>query len=73
MTWIILVITLGPGPEEYAMISFRDAIACGNALPVIHDVIVQEYPEAMARCVVTGIPKVRPKARPEAKVEGMAL
>ena len=73
MTWIILIITLGPAHEEYAMIPFRDAMTCGNALPAIHNAIVQEYPDSMARCVDTGIARVRPKARPEARVEGVAL
>lgn len=73
MTWIILIITIGPANEEFAMIPFRDPLACGNALPAIHGAIVQEYPDSLAKCVDSGVPRVRPKARPEVKIEGMAL
>jgi hypothetical protein len=73
MTWVFLIITIGPLDQDYAMIPFRDAMTCGNALPVIHEVIAQEYPDSMARCVVSDIPRVRPQARPEARIEGVAL
>jgi hypothetical protein len=65
MTWIILIVTLGSGPEQYAMIPFRSEIDCGNALPAIHGAIVNEYPDAVAKCVDSGVPKVRPRARPD--------
>jgi hypothetical protein len=40
-------------------------MSCGNALPAIHGALSQVHPDVITQCKDTGIPKVRPKARPE--------
>ena len=62
MTYIALIIILDGG--IVGAIPFPDAMSCGNALPAIHGTLRQVYPDASAYCKDTGIPKVRPKARP---------
>lgn len=64
LTWIWLVITIGPANHEFAMVPFPDAMSCGNALPAIHGSIAQVYPDSMASCVDSGVPKTRPRIRP---------
>ena len=63
MTWVLLLITYAEDGQAY--VPFRDAATCGNALPVIHNSITQEWPDAIVQCVVTDVPKIRPRARPE--------
>lgn len=62
MTWVALLIVLDGGIT--GAIPFPDAMSCGRALPAIHGAIQQVHPDASAYCKDTGIPKVRPKARP---------
>ena len=56
MSWIILVITLGPAPDDYALINFADFAACEKAKPVILDHVAQQYPDTLASCVDSGLP-----------------
>lgn len=63
MTWILLVITYGQDPDAIAYVPFRNAMQCGNALPVIHNAIKPEWPDAMLQCQTTDVPLVRPRAR----------
>lgn len=63
MTWFALLIILDGGIA--GAVPFPDAMACGNALPAIHGALSQVHPDIITQCKDTGIPKVRPKARPE--------
>lgn len=65
MTWTLLVITVSSAPVAY--VPFSDPMVCGNALPVIHSTIEAEWPDAIVQCIDSGIPKVRPRARPEVR------
>lgn len=56
MTWIILVITLGPASDDYALISFTDLAACEDAKPLILDHVAETYPDTSASCVESGLP-----------------
>jgi hypothetical protein len=62
MTWILLTITLDHGTA--GIIPYRDAMACGQALPSIHATLALEHPDVMLQCIDTGTARVRPKARP---------
>jgi hypothetical protein len=44
-------------------VPFRDPMTCGNALPVIHNSIAGEWPDAVLQCQSTDVPLVRPRAR----------
>lgn len=56
LTYIILVIIIGPAPDDYALISFTDLAACEDAKPVILEHVAQYYPDTLASCVVSGLP-----------------
>lgn len=63
MTWIIMLITVNG--HTVAGIPFRDPLTCGNAMPVIHNSISAEWPDAALKCETTDVPLVRPRARGE--------
>ena len=61
MIWILMVITVAD--MRVAEVPFRDPMTCGNALPVIHNAIAAEWPDAALKCERTNVPLVRPRAR----------
>jgi hypothetical protein len=61
MTWTILIILVAD--MRVAEVPFRDPMMCGNALPVIHNTIAAEWPDAALKCEITDVPIVRPRAR----------
>jgi hypothetical protein len=61
MTWTILIILVAD--MRVAEVPFRDPMTCGNALPVIHNSIAGEWPDAVLQCQSTDVPLVRPRAR----------
>jgi hypothetical protein len=63
MTWIVLIITLNE--QIVGALPYPDEMSCGNALPGIHTALVSQHPDAMVQCKDSGVPKVRPRARPE--------
>ena len=62
MTWIALLITLNGG--LVGALPYRDAMSCGNALPGVHAALSVEHPDIVLQCKDSGVPKVRPRARP---------
>jgi hypothetical protein len=40
-------------------------MSCGNALPAVHAALINQHPDTMVQCKDSGVPKVRPRARPE--------
>ena len=63
MTWIALLITLNG--ELVGALPYPDAMSCGRALPGVHAALVTQHPDAMVQCKDSGVPKVRPRARPD--------
>jgi hypothetical protein len=63
MTWIALLITLNG--KLVGALPYRDAMSCGNALPSVHAALAVEHPDIILQCKDTGVPKVRPRARPD--------
>jgi hypothetical protein len=62
MTYIALIITING--QIVGALPYPDAMSCGNALPAIHKALSVTHDDVMVQCKDTGIPKVRPKARP---------
>jgi hypothetical protein len=63
MTWIALLITLNG--KLVGALPYRDAMSCGNALLSVHAALAVEHPDIILQCKDTGVPKVRPRARPD--------
>jgi hypothetical protein len=63
MTWIALLITIND--LQVGALPYPDAMSCGKALPAIHAALVPQHPDAMVQCKDSGVPKVRPRARPD--------
>jgi hypothetical protein len=63
MTWIALLISLEG--LTVGVLPYPDAMSCGNALPGVHAALVVEHPDVILQCKDSGIPKVRPRARPD--------
>jgi hypothetical protein len=62
MTWIALIITING--HVVGALPYPDAMSCGNALPAIHKALSVTHDDVMVQCKDSGVPKVRPKARP---------
>ena len=62
MTWIALIVTLNG--QAVGALPYPDAMSCGTALPAIHKALSVTHKDVMLQCTDSGIPKVRPKARP---------
>ena len=62
MTWIALIITLNG--QAVGALPYPDAVSCGNTLPAIHKALSVTHKDVMLQCKDSGIPKVRPTARP---------
>lgn len=45
MTWIALIVTLQG--QHVASIPFPDAMACGEAMPGMHEALLPSWPDAM--------------------------
>lgn len=56
MTWIILVIIIGPAADDFALLNFTDLAACEDAKPLILEHVAQQYPDTLASCVDSGLP-----------------
>ena len=65
MTFISLLITLNG--QIVGALPYPDAMSCGNALPGVHAALSVKHPDIVVQCKDTGVPKVRPRARPERK------
>ena len=63
MTWIALLITING--VQVGALPYPDAVSCGNALPAIHKALSVSHGDVMVQCKDSGVPKVRPRARPE--------
>ena len=63
MTWIALIITING--QIVGALPYPDAMSCGNALPAVHAALAVEHPEVILQCKDSGVPKVRPRARPD--------
>ena len=62
MTWIALIITLNG--QAVGALPYPDPKSCGDTLPAIHKALSVTHKDVMLQCKDSGIPKVRPKARP---------
>lgn len=67
-TWTIMIITYS-ALFEPAKIPFSDPMACGKAMPPIHEALRAEHPDVMVQCKSTPVPTTRPKARPEGNLD----
>jgi hypothetical protein len=63
MTFIALIITING--QIVGALPYPDAMSCGNALPAVHAALINQHPDTMVQCKDSGVPKVRPRARPE--------
>jgi hypothetical protein len=63
MTIIALIISING--QIVGALPYRDAMSCGNALPGVHAALAVEHPDIIVQCKDSGVPKVRPRARPE--------
>jgi hypothetical protein len=63
MTIIALIISING--QIVGALPYPDAMSCGNALPGVHAALVVDHPDVIVQCKDSGIPKVRPRARPE--------
>jgi hypothetical protein len=63
MTFIALIISING--QIVGALPYPDAMSCGNALPGVHAALSVEHPDVILQCKDTGVPKVRPRARPE--------
>ena len=65
MTWIAIVITING--QIVGALPYPDPMTCGQALPGIHAALTPQHHDLMLQCKDSGIPKVRPRARPNQK------
>jgi hypothetical protein len=63
MTIIALIISING--QIVGALPYPDAMSCGNALPGVHAALAVEHPDVILQCKDTGVPKVRPRARPD--------
>jgi hypothetical protein len=63
MTIIALIISING--QIVGALPYPDAMSCGKALPGVHAALVTEHPDIIVQCKDSGIPKVRPRARPD--------
>ena len=63
MTFIALLITING--QIVGALPYPDAMSCGNALSGVHAALAVEHPDVILQCKDSGIPKVRPSARPD--------
>ena len=63
MTWIAMLISLEG--LTVGVLPYSDAMSCGNALPGVHAALSVEHPDVILQCKDSGVPKVRPRARPD--------
>ena len=63
MTWFALLMTING--EIVGAIPYPDAMSCGRALPGIHSALIGQHDDVMLQCLDSGIPKTRPRARPD--------
>lgn len=62
MTYIALIITING--QLVGALPYPDAMSCGNALPAIQKALSVTHDDVMVQCKDSGVPKIRPKARP---------
>jgi hypothetical protein len=63
MTWIALLITING--VQVGALPYPDVMSCGRTLPAIHKALSVLHDDVMVQCKDSGVPKVRPRARPE--------
>jgi len=65
--WTLLILTYPVlGADVESVLIFPSMEACGAAMPVIYEPVVESYPDSMAQCVESTVlsSSPRPKARP---------
>jgi hypothetical protein len=62
MTWIAMIITING--VQMGALPYPDPMSCGNALPGVHAALSHSHADLMVQCKNSGVPKVRPRARP---------
>jgi hypothetical protein len=65
--WTLLILTYPVlGADVESVLIFPSMEACGDAMPVVYEHIMESYPDSTARCVETAVlsSTPRPKARP---------
>jgi hypothetical protein len=63
MTIIALIISING--QIVGALPYPDAMSCGNALPAVHAALTSQHADIIVQCKDSGIPKVRPRARPD--------
>jgi hypothetical protein len=63
MTIIALIISING--QIVGALPYPDAMSCGNALSGVHAALAVEHADIIVQCKDSGVPKVRPRARPD--------